>query len=97
MNREEQNALDTWITTPPEETEEEETAPIDFYGDVIKDDSCVIVINCKHLNMIDGKSYRVWKTYDVLASNMDSFIQEIAPSEYNFTEVMTGKEWREKE
>lgn len=97
MNPEQAKALDKWITTPPEEPEEKEKPAVDFYGDVIKDDACVVVIDCNVFKMVDGKARYGWKTYDVLATNMDGFIEEIAPSEYNFTKVMTGKEWREKE
>lgn len=97
MNPEQAKALDKWITTPPEEPEEEETVPIDFYGDVIKDDSCVVVIDCKSLTMANDKSSYHWQTYDVLAENLESFTQEIDPSDYRFVEIMTGEEWREQE
>lgn len=76
MNEEEKKALDRWITTPPEEPEEKEKPAVDFYGDVIKDDACVVVIDCNVFKMVDGKARYGWKTYDVLAANMDSFIEE---------------------
>ena len=97
MNEEEKKALDRWITTPPEELEEEEKPAVDFYGDVIKDDSCVVVIDCKSLTMANDKSSYPWQTYDVLAENLESFTQEIDPSDYRFVEIMTGEKWRVQE
>lgn len=70
---------------------------IDYYGDIITDDVYVVVIDCQPLKMVHGKATFRWVTYDVLITNLDSFVEEIDPSTYKIIEIMTGKEWREQE
>lgn len=69
----------------------EEDPDCDFYGDEIMDDDCVIVIN--HHKYIGNGQFK-WLTYDVLASNMNSFLSEVDEDEWADVEVMSGKEWR---
>lgn len=88
-NRKEADDLDRLKTTPPQEEEEE--TDLDFFGEEIMDDDCVLVID--HYKYLGNGQYR-WLTYDVLASNMNSFLNEVDEDEWADVEVMSGKEWR---
>ena len=89
FNRKEADDLDRLKTTPPEEEEEE--SDLDFFGEEIMDDDCVLVID--HHKYI-GNGQLKWLTYDVLASNMNSFLNKVDEDEWADVEVMSGKKWR---
>lgn len=89
MNPEQAKALDKYIADAPEDYEEPDC---DFFGEIIMDDDCVIVID--HQKYLGNGKYK-WLTYDVLASNMNSFLNEVDEDEWADVEVMSGKKWRE--
>ena len=69
----------------------EENPDCDFYGEEITDDDCVVVID--HHKFLGNGKYK-WLTYDVLASNMSSFLNEVDEDEWADVEVMSGQKWR---